>query len=651
VNGFVVENAVANNVHAKSGVNLSGKTILAVSTAGMFGLTVLALGLRLYCLDCWGLWYDEVISVEVARGGPADIIASRFGWVGNQTPAYYLVLWVLTQVADPVQTSAFVRLPSVIAGALAVPVLYLLGRDTFGRTVGLLAATLLALSLPALNYSQDARQYAVTLFLTLLALYSLTRIRLGGWGIWWAIFASATVANLVYSYLSVTLVLPSLAVLGAWVLWRRWQMRAQVRFSWAPPLIAAAAIGIAAASSGLEILSHAGVPTDPNRAQFGDPLYVSFAILQWLFRMGLPDYIHIQVVVYLLPLGLLGLVYGFRAGGAARWAVSFMSLLILVSLAEVIVLTSARFVHPRYLFFVLPYFLLLIAHGAATLASLISSVPARKWPVISSAANLVVSVVLITVFAMGTANYYNPHIFPQENERPEYKAAAAYLRAVAQPGDIIVVASYGGFGFAVLNYYFDGQPPAPVYHALDPRLYDVASPRRMFVLMNSWGQTMPDRDFREEQLDLQYVYGSSTAVLTLDGNGKPVTELMNMWIEPLSKSLATDTLVLALQGGLFQARGDVTRAVETYAQTRAGNPAAALWPEYLATLQGFQSRGDGDLAWAELMNAKQNGSGQPEVHRELAKALAGRGLKTLAAQEDRIAAELDALTEAAAGEK
>jgi hypothetical protein len=126
---------------------------------------------------------------------------------------------------------------------------------------------------------------------------------------------------------------------------------------------------------------------------------------------------------------------------------------------------------------------------------------------------------------------------------------------------------------------------------------------------------------------------------------------MRSWIEPLSATHGEDSLVLALQGGLLQAQGDDTGAAEAYAQTRTGYPAAALWREYLATSQGFQRRGDGELAWRELMTAKQNGSGEPEVHRELARALAGRGLNALAAQEERIAAELDTLTVVAAGEK
>jgi hypothetical protein len=367
--------------------------------------------------------------------------------------------------------------------------------------------------------------------------------------------------------------------------------------------------------------------------------------------MGVSDSVHVQIVIYLLPVGVLGIIGGFRAGGAARWAVSYTSLLLLVSLVEIYVLTGTRFVLPRYVFFVLPYVLLLIAYGAVTLASLISSVPARSWPVISSAVTRVVSVVLIAVFAIGSFNYYNPNTFPQENERPEYKGTASYLGSVARSGDVIVVASYGGLGFAVLDYYWKGQPPAPLYDALDPRLYDFPAPQHMYVVMNSWGWIMPDEALRGEHLDLQYTFGTSTAVVKLDGNGKSITELMRVWIEPLSRELETDNLVLALQGGLLQSQGDVPRAVEIYGRTRKGNPAAALWREYLATSRGFQAMGDSAHAWRELMNAKQNGSSQPEVHRELAKLLASRGLNTLASQEEHIAAELDTLVVVAAGEK
>src|SRR3712207_133696 len=93
----------------------------------LLGLFFLALALRFYCLDCYGLWYDEVSSIETAQRGIAAIFRDRFGWLGNQTPLHYLLVWLTVQPVDPVTSPILVRLPSALAAALTAPVVYALG--------------------------------------------------------------------------------------------------------------------------------------------------------------------------------------------------------------------------------------------------------------------------------------------------------------------------------------------------------------------------------------------------------------------------------------------------------------------------------------------------------------------------------------------
>lgn len=68
-------------------------------------LTLGALALRLYCLDCYGLWYDEVASILIARRGPLAIFTDRFGGMLVQTPLHYLIVW-LTQLPFPPERRA-----------------------------------------------------------------------------------------------------------------------------------------------------------------------------------------------------------------------------------------------------------------------------------------------------------------------------------------------------------------------------------------------------------------------------------------------------------------------------------------------------------------------------------------------------------------
>jgi mannosyltransferase len=70
--------------------------------------------------------------------------------------------------------SAFaIRLPSAIASAFAIPVIYDIGRLLFSRPAGLMAALILSLSAYQVRYAQEARGYALLVFLGLASFYFL----------------------------------------------------------------------------------------------------------------------------------------------------------------------------------------------------------------------------------------------------------------------------------------------------------------------------------------------------------------------------------------------------------------------------------------------------------------------------------------------
>src|SRR5215218_1400014 len=134
---------------------------------------LLGLVLRVGCVDCHGLWVDEVLGLNVAMNGPAYIFGNRFGWLGNQTTWHYLLQWLMSLPVDPAVTPALVRLPSVLAGVFLPLVVYGLGRELFSRGAGLIAALITALSPIMLDYSHDARPYSLLAFLTAVSVYCL----------------------------------------------------------------------------------------------------------------------------------------------------------------------------------------------------------------------------------------------------------------------------------------------------------------------------------------------------------------------------------------------------------------------------------------------------------------------------------------------
>jgi len=119
------------------------------------GATVLAAVIRLRHLGVQPLWLDEYYSALLAAR-PASII---IGNPDGEAPLHGLLLHAVTLVGGA--SDAWLRLPSVVAGTLAVPVLYLVGRALDDRPVAALAALLLAVHPLAVWYSQEARVYSL----------------------------------------------------------------------------------------------------------------------------------------------------------------------------------------------------------------------------------------------------------------------------------------------------------------------------------------------------------------------------------------------------------------------------------------------------------------------------------------------------------
>ena len=143
--------------------------------AALGAVLAVSLGLRLWHLDDQSIWYDEGWSIHLARLSPGqalDLIASPGH---THPPGYYLLLmgWVRL-FGDSVLA---VRGLSVALGVASVALLYLLGRELFGKPTGLIAAALLAVSPAHIVYSQETRMYA--LLMTCVTALALCYWRLG----------------------------------------------------------------------------------------------------------------------------------------------------------------------------------------------------------------------------------------------------------------------------------------------------------------------------------------------------------------------------------------------------------------------------------------------------------------------------------------
>ncbi len=163
-------------------------------------ILTLALGLRLYHVGTYGIYFDEKSTLLISQGivleganqkevfskpyfTPAEfwkpktvadfIEADIRGDIGN-SPAYYGVLWLWLEAFGLSDTS--LRMPSVLFSVLIVGMLFVFVRRHF-RFLGQPQADALALTSAAIAavepffvaYSHIARNYSMTFFLTLLS--------------------------------------------------------------------------------------------------------------------------------------------------------------------------------------------------------------------------------------------------------------------------------------------------------------------------------------------------------------------------------------------------------------------------------------------------------------------------------------------------
>lgn len=194
-------------------------------------ILVLALGLRLHHLDAHGIWYDEKSTMVVSQGIVLDgsnqkdvfdkgklVFTNQEFWHEKKLPDYYEAM-----TRSDIGNSAFyylllnpwltifgisdfsARLLSVLFSVLTVLLLFIFTKHFFkSNTLALTAATLAAIEPFFIAYSQQARNYSLTFFLTLLASYCLLRALEGDerkeFALKWYIFYGILVLLGLYSH-------------------------------------------------------------------------------------------------------------------------------------------------------------------------------------------------------------------------------------------------------------------------------------------------------------------------------------------------------------------------------------------------------------------------------------------------------------------
>nr|MBA3280744.1 glycosyltransferase family 39 protein [Acidimicrobiia bacterium] len=121
----------------------------------------MALGLWLPRAATRPIWLDEALTV-----GATGELVDAWRHSGGTMALYYLVV---TPLAAVTTDRFWLRFPSAVFGALAIVVVFAVGRALGGRLRGATAATLLASSWFLAPYATEARAYTLALLLISLA--------------------------------------------------------------------------------------------------------------------------------------------------------------------------------------------------------------------------------------------------------------------------------------------------------------------------------------------------------------------------------------------------------------------------------------------------------------------------------------------------
>ena len=382
-------------------------------------LTAVGVALRLAVAQ-QSLFADELSTRFIVAGhGLADVVSVVHTDAEITPPLFFVLAWLTTR---PGLTPELLRAPSLIAGAAAIPLVYLLGVRTVGRRAALVGAALTTFSPFMVFFSAQARSYELMIVLVLgstLCLLTAVEQRRTRWWVAYAVCACAA------AYTHYTCVFALAGQLG-WLLWAHPEARrAAVTAS------AAAAVGFLPWLSGLQGDLQSPTTDILSALQPFDPHYIRASVVHW--AIGLPDLSPrtriallpgtAAVVAFLLALGV-GLAAFAAAAVRGRLRVDREVVLVIVLAASVPVgeavasavgsnLFSARNLAASWPAFALCVAALLVAAG----------------PRLGTAA----AGLAIAAFAVGGVKLLDPDL-----RRPDYDGVVAFVDDTAAARDVVV---------------------------------------------------------------------------------------------------------------------------------------------------------------------------------------------------------------------
>ena len=339
----------------------------------LFWLLLLgALVLRLYKLNAYSLWLDEAWQYG-ASDHPWNRIRSGAAPVDQMLLSLLIThLHIVTHFdADAWQ----LRMSPVIFGVAAVGATFLFVREVFEERAAWIAACLAAFWPRLIQYSQEMRAYSLFVLLAVVAAFALHKALRTNSVRYWGLFSLAVILELYNHFMAATNAMGWAIFASGWILFdicKTYFSREAIT----PARSAFARLGLAAASAG--VIGLAFLPVLQFYIRFQQfvsahsfvgrgRLVLNAHALRSMFGycIGLGD----NATVYVIGgFALLGLVYAFfRFPRGAALCLLWIGLPI--SLAMALSSGEGLLFSTRYLQFVTPAYLALVAAGILALAA------------------------------------------------------------------------------------------------------------------------------------------------------------------------------------------------------------------------------------------------------------------------------------------
>ena len=378
-----------------------------------------------------GLWLDEATSVNQARM-PFGAMIQNLRMTDVHPPLYFSVLWVAVRWLGSGETA--VRLPSIIAGTLVIPVLYLLGREAYDRRTGAVAAAAGAVSPIMVWYSQEARMYALLMLFGVIAMWAQVRIvrRGGRWP--WVVYALASIAMVWTQYFGMLqVVVQQLAFVA--IIWSRYRKGQPVRPLVVGWVVTALAIGVwlapllpfahqqfmvnQTAGKGFGAPQQVGSATSLNGNHLG--IYAALANVIWAV-LGYHSDAAMALLAALWPLGMLFALV--LLGRHNRRVTTLFIAAVVVPGVVLFLLGSVKrnLFDIRYLSMAVPILFVLMAR-------MVTGMARRRAALLAGSGLLILT--LLAGLVDQQHNGTNPRLY-------DFRGALAAIKVDARPGDVVL---------------------------------------------------------------------------------------------------------------------------------------------------------------------------------------------------------------------